>query len=320
VVTLRRGVLLLLLMQVLLTGPAHVVVASSGHKPPPPPTPARNDDKPPAPDTPTPAPAEPAVAPSAVPPVAHPTATPPPTSTPTPLPTSIPSPTTTPRPTHTPTSAPTLTSTPTPTASGMAAETVGGLAAGAMFLVTLPLLGTATVVALMSVARAIRGFERTYRRQTSLELERLQARAVEVRRRELSAVLSNPDGWRRVLDQLLAEALDTTARVGREGVLDVSTAPTPRFTVAGEDGRLLVFTSSPGALRRVGLLGRKEQAISLDAALHPAARVEVQAVWEHLATRWLRGSAPVLPRQAEWFLVVREQPAPGRGRSGARPA
>jgi hypothetical protein len=56
------------------------------------------------------------------------------------------------------------------------------------------------------------------------------------------------------------------------------------------------------------MLGRKDAATPLDAAIHPAARAEVQAVWEHVAARRLRGPQPTyLPRQAAWYLIVRER-------------
>ena len=39
---------------------------------------------------------------------------------------------------------------------------------------------------------------------------------------------------------------------------------------------------------------------------------EVQAVWDHLAGSWRRGDLAVLPRQAGWFLVVRDGQARAR--------
>jgi type II secretory pathway pseudopilin PulG len=170
--------------------------------------------------------------------------------------------------------------------------------------------GAAVTLSNGVVARAICNLEQTYRRQKSLELEQLQAQVVARRRAEVETLLAEPEGWRKVIDQLLADALpDITARVGKIGVLDLSAAPVPRFSVAGVNGQGYLFTTSPEALRRVGLL-RQVQVVHttpLDASLHPAARVEVQAVWEHLAAQRLPGECPystVLPRQAEWFLMV----------------
>jgi hypothetical protein len=179
----------------------------------------------------------------------------------------------------------------------------------AFFVLLVSALAAGAVVALSNgaVTRAIRRLERTYRRQKSLELEQLQAQAVERRRVEVERLLEREGSWQGVLDQVLADALpDATACVGREGVLDLNVSPAPRFTVAGVDGRSYLFTTSPEALRRVGMVGRKNRVIPLDATLSPAARVEVQVLWDHLASGRLRESAPALPRQAEWFLVVRE--------------
>ena len=168
--------------------------------------------------------------------------------------------------------------------------------------------GAAVTLSNGAVTRAIRRLEQTYRRQKALELEELQAQAVARRRSELQALLGQPGGWQQVLDQLLADALPQTGqRIGDGDLLDLNLAPAPRFTVSGADGHNYLFTTSPQALREVKMLDRRDEAIPLDAALHPAARVEVQAVWEHLAQGHLRGQdAPTLGRQAAWYLVVRE--------------
>jgi len=94
--------------------------------------------------------------------------------------------------------------------------------------------------------------------------------------------------------------------VGPEGLLDLRSTPAPRFTVAGTGGQSYLFTTAPEVLRAVRLVGRRERALPLDAALSPAARVEVQAVWEHLAAQCSRPEGvPALPRRAEWFLIAR---------------
>jgi len=167
--------------------------------------------------------------------------------------------------------------------------------------------GAATTFSNGAVTRAIRRLEATYRREKSLELEQLQAQAVDRRRAEVAGILDQPNGWRAVLDRVLADALPENGnRVGREGLLDLSADPAPRFTVAGTDGASYLFTTSPATLRRLRVIGRKDAVIPLDATLAPTARVEVDAVWERLAAERLRDHAPVLPRQTEWFLVVRE--------------
>ena len=170
--------------------------------------------------------------------------------------------------------------------------------------------GAAVTFSNGAVTRAIRRLETTYRREKSLELEQLQAQAVDRRRAEVAGLLDRPDGWRAVLDRVLADALPETGarigRIGQDGLLDLNATPAPRFTVAGTDGAAYLFTTSPATLRRLRMIGRKDAAIPLDASLAPTARIEVDAVWEHLAAERLRDQAPVLPRQTEWFLVVRE--------------
>jgi len=166
--------------------------------------------------------------------------------------------------------------------------------------------GLAVTLSNAAVTRAIRRLERTYRRQKSLELEQLQAQAVARRMEEVRGVLSRPDGWKEVLNQVLADVLPTGAVVGEAGVLSLSAEPVPHFLVAGQDGREYLFTTNPDLVRPARRRGKWDP-IPLDASLHPAARAEVQAVWDHLAPQWLRSSPPVLPRQAGWFLVVKEQ-------------
>jgi hypothetical protein len=143
----------------------------------------------------------------------------------------------------------------------------------AVFLVGAGLNG----LALLMQATAFRSLERAYRRQKNLELEVLQAQVVAQRRAEVARLLaSGPDGWRRVLDQLLADALaggagiEIETEIGIKGVLNfsiLSTSPVPRFTVFGAGNRTYVFTTGPDALRRVGILRRRERVIPLDATL-----------------------------------------------------
>jgi hypothetical protein len=201
------------------------------------------------------------------------------------------------------------TSTPVATTVSWALVTVA-VGAGFAFL-------GATV---MAATLAIRAFERTYRRQKALELEQLQASLVEQRRAEVKKILhtgasDQEQGWRKIVRQLLADALpESGGRIGAGGLLNLSASPAPRFTVAGAGESNYLFTTSPEALRRVKMIGRRDKALPLDAGLHPAARVEVQAVWDFLALRQRlaerrESDAPTLPRQAEWFLVVRERRA-----------
>jgi hypothetical protein len=171
-------------------------------------------------------------------------------------------------------------------------------------------LGVFNGLGLLMQATAFRSLRNTYRRHKSLELEQLQAQVVNQRKAEVQRLLEE-DRWQQVLNQLLADALaGPSAFVGQEGILTLSADPAPRFAVAGPSAVVeYVFTTQPqeqgsGLWQR---LRRREPVIPLDAALHPAARVEMQAVWEHLAEKRLRDEAPASPRQAEWFLVERRR-------------
>jgi hypothetical protein len=159
----------------------------------------------------------------------------------------------------------------------------------------------------LTQAAAFGRLQQTYRRHKTQELEQLQAGEIARRRTEVEALLARPDGWRTVIGQLLADALpETGAGVAQAEVLELSASPAPRFTVAASAHSYL-FTTSPQALRQVNIVKRRERPVPLDAALHPAARAEIQAVWEHLADQLLRDADTVLlPRQAEWFLIVRK--------------
>ena len=166
-------------------------------------------------------------------------------------------------------------------------------------------LGVFNGLGLLAQAAAFRSLSRTYRRHKSLELEQLQAQVVAQRKAEVQRWLAE-DRWQPVLNQLLADALAGTAFVGAEGILALTADPAPRFAVAGPAaGVEYVFTTQPQERERFWKrLRRQESLVPLDAALHPAARVEMQAVWEHLAEKRLRDEAPASPRQAEWFLIV----------------
>ena len=176
-------------------------------------------------------------------------------------------------------------------------------------------LGVALVGALVFVGfasltqtAATRSLERAYRRHKSLELEHLQVQIVARRRTELEKLMGEqPDNWREILRQVLADALPAAAitTAGADEwitVTDLSASP-PHFTAARQEGgEEYVFTVSPALVRR-GSLAQRNRVIPLDASLAPTARVEVQAVWRHLMEQ--QGlDQQSLPRQAAWYLVV----------------
>lgn len=176
----------------------------------------------------------------------------------------------------------------------------------------------AVILSNAAVTRSINHLERSYRRQKTLELEQLQAQLMANRDGELREILDDSDGsWRQVVQQLLADAFPEriATDTGSDGWLtlaEVSDRP-PQFAVGRQDetGETFLFSASrealsgsPGLRDIIFNLLRRDPIIAVDASLSPTARVEVEAVWRHLAqTRSLDPLA--LPRKAEWYLTVR---------------
>jgi len=111
---------------------------------------------------------------------------------------------------------------------------------------------------------------------------------------------TDPDLWRGVVRQLLTDAgVDGDATL--VNVPDISTTPCPYFTVSGANGQpCYLFTTDPDLLRG----SRRDRVVPLDMTLSTSARVEVQALWDHLAQGRLRGKPSALPRDAAWWLVI----------------
>jgi hypothetical protein len=178
-----------------------------------------------------------------------------------------------------------------------ASSFAGGLATVAL-LVALAF----NAIAALTQAMSVRALTHTYRRQKAQEMEYRQYQVVAQRQAEVEAQLAEDGDWRPVLAQVLAEAVpdaDTTWLT----VAGVSCSPVPRLDVTGQDGRQYVFTVAPNTVRQ-RLTLRRDWMISLDASLSPTVRVEVQAVWEHLAQQ-RNLDLRTLPRRAEWYLVER---------------
>lgn len=191
----------------------------------------------------------------------------------------------------------------------------GGAGASPSLTTTLALLIALTFVGIGSLAQAggARALTAAYRRQMAQSLEWQQDEIIEQRRTEAEQVLRDTGDWRGVLRQVLVDALpevgagDASVEIGDTwlAVVDVGISPA-RFAVArqtGEEGsdKRYTFTTSP----RIPLINRwRERAISLDAALSPSVRVEVEAVWRYLLQKREVDAVAVLPRRAEWYLVI----------------
>ena len=182
------------------------------------------------------------------------------------------------------------------------AWTVTGGVAVAVLLVGLALNAFGS----LTQALAVRALERTYRRHKAREMElalgqSLAAYGQQVRER----LAADPDAWRGVVRQLLTDAgVDGDATLAE--VVDVSADPCPHFAIAGANGRpQYLFATDPSALRSGGIVHRRDRVVALDMALSAFARIEAQALWNHLAGGRLRGKPLALLREAAWWLMVR---------------
>ena len=153
----------------------------------------------------------------------------------------------------------------------------------------------------LSQAAAVRSLERTYRRQKSQELEQAFGRDLTARLEQLRGHLTGePDAWREVVRQLLVDAGVGTDSTSIDEV-EVSANSHPCFVVAG-NGRHYLFTTDPSRLRKSRAIRWRDRVIALDTALSPFARVEAQALWDHLAQESRNGQT-TLPRNVAWYLV-----------------
>lgn len=187
---------------------------------------------------------------------------------------------------------------------GPTPQTVTGSVAVTVLLVGLALNAFGS----LSQALAVCSLERTYRRQKAQELELAMNQSLATYRGQVrDRLAAEPDAWRGVVRQLLADAgVDGDGTLA--DVLDISATPCPHFTVSGANGQpQYVFTTDPGLLRSGRTVRRRDQVVPLDMTLSPFGRVEAQALWDHLAGGRLRGKQPALPRDAIWWLVIRRR-------------
>ncbi len=160
----------------------------------------------------------------------------------------------------------------------------------------------------LTQAMAVRSLERTYRRQKAQELELAMDQTLTSHQEQVRDHLAtDPDAWRGVVRQLLTDA-GVNGDATLANVPDISTTPCPHFTVAGANGQpRYLFTTDSGLLRSSRTVRRRDRVVALDMTLSPFARVEAQALWNHLAGERLRGTQSALPRDAAWWLVIRRR-------------
>ena len=187
-----------------------------------------------------------------------------------------------------------------------AATVTGGVAIAAL-LAGLTFNGFAS----LTQAASMRSLGKTYRRQKAQEMEYHQYNMVVQRQEELTEILAQTGGWQEVLRQVITDASPDVS-TGWLTLASIAGSPVPHFVVFGDEHEY-VFTVSPDAMRsRAQRLFQRDQVVPLDASLSPSVRVEVQSVWRCLAEQQSL-DAGGLPRQAEWFLIVRRKREAKRG-------
>lgn len=187
-------------------------------------------------------------------------------------------------------------------ASAIASAAVAtGVTGGITFLV---LAGLAMFIGFTSLsqAAAVRGLESTYRRQKTQEFEltlagEMAAHLAGVRQR--LGEMGNPEPWRDIMAQLLADAGLEPAPLLYAQEVSVEPCPHVTFSGMGANGQVLFLATQPELVKQW-----RDRVIPLDTGLSHYARVEAQALWEYLAAHKIVGEQPVLPRDAAWYLVV----------------
>jgi hypothetical protein len=182
--------------------------------------------------------------------------------------------------------------------------TVTGSIAVAALLVGLAFSGMCS----LAQAASTRSLERTYRRQKSQELEFAMASDLTRRKDQTERRLADDaEVWRKVVAQLLADAGIGGSPALEKGI-DVREIPCPHFVIREETNRYhYVFTVNPEPLRKARIIRRRDRVVPLDTTLSLYARIEAQALWDHVAPR-LRHQQTMLARDATWFLVVHQPP------------
>lgn len=169
----------------------------------------------------------------------------------------------------------------------------------------LALAGIAVVLLLSQLM--VTGVLRSMRRAYDRSFKRQEVMLSEQRVNDLSMRMHTQNGWHRLAEQLVADALSAPASIDEQaGILDASSLPAPKFTLASSDGSAYTFTTHPNLMKQQRLIGRGDKVMKLS-RVSPTSVMDAALLWEFVMTsRRLWRVTP--PRNAEWYLVVR----PGR--------
>ncbi len=179
---------------------------------------------------------------------------------------------------------------------------------------TLAAIGAVILLSQLMVSSVLRGVRKTY--QKSLDSQNMIM--VEERSRNVAMRLQDDNGWQVVAEQLVADALSEPIAIDSDaGILDATTEPAPRFTVAGRDGREFTFTIDPNMLKKQRLLQRGDKVLKVS-SISPRSHADVSMLWEYvLHTRRLWRVTP--PSTVEWYVAVRGAKKTGTGFRVAEP-
>lgn len=155
----------------------------------------------------------------------------------------------------------------------------------------------------------ISGVLRAMRRSYDKSFKSQEVLIADQRKQDLTLRLQAPTGWHRLAEQLAADALTEPVSIDEDaGILDASSQPAPKFTVASRDGREFIFTIDPNLMKKQRLIDRQDKVLKLS-KVSPTSIMDVAMLWEFVMTsRRLWRVTP--PRQAEWYLVVRQGRVP----------
>jgi hypothetical protein len=155
------------------------------------------------------------------------------------------------------------------------------------------------------ISSALRAMRRSHDRSFKSQ----EVMLADQRKQELLMQLQAPIGWCRLAEQLAADALTEPVSIDEDaGILDASSQPAPKFTLASRDGTEFIFTIDPALLKKQRLVDKHDKVVKLS-QVSSTSKMDVSMLWEYvMASRRLWRVTP--PRHAEWYLIVRAGRAP----------
>ncbi len=163
-----------------------------------------------------------------------------------------------------------------------------------------------TLIVTIFQVNALNGIRKVFNK--SVELQDMIVKAWHVR--EVNAQLTAEAGWKPVVDQLVADAMQESMSIDSSaGILDLTTEPSPKFTLLTRDGRQVVFTTDPWAMKKMHLIQRGDKVIDIS-ALSRVTHLDAGLLWMCMQDK--RNLPHVaIPANAHWFIVMRASDARG---------